>query len=336
MKCVRLLTAGFVLVSAPLRAQDVVINHKPVGCVVAGKLPRLESGFEPAAAVAQARVYFRAGGTPNWYFVPMARDGKSFQGVLPKPLESTKTIEYYIETLDAAVNSSRTSEYSAQVVSDPGACSKKLLVATVAAAAKVAVGLPAGASGLSLVPAGFTADGIVAAGAAGAAGATSAAGSGGAGVGTAGAAAGGGIGATALVLGGVAVAGAAAAVVVSHKGGTDSSQPGANNGPARTSYRVAFSPGIDVSVCGGPSLGWLSQGLLVDAQGNFNEVWSPDQPNTLRVTGQLTATTLNATLSCARTGTPTGSMSATGSGGSYSGTFDFAGSRGTIQVTKTS
>lgn len=115
-----------------LQAQAVAINHKPVGCVVAGKLPRLESGFEPAAAVAQARVYFRAGGTPNWYFVAMTPDGKSFQGVLPKPLKSTKTLEYYIETLDAAVNSSRTSEYSAQVVSDPGACSKKLLVATVA------------------------------------------------------------------------------------------------------------------------------------------------------------------------------------------------------------
>lgn len=284
MRCVRLLTAGFVLVSAPLRAQDVVIDHKPVGCVVAGRLPRLESGFEPPAAVAQARVYFRASGTPSWYFVPMARAGKSFQGVLPKPLKSTRTIEYYIEALDAAVNSSRTSEYSAQVVSDPGACSKNLLVATVAAAAKVAVGLPAGASGLSLVPAGFAADGIVAAGAAGAAGATSAAGGG------AGAGAGGGIGAGALVVAGVVVAGGAAAAVVT-KGGDDENSgntgPGSTSGPGGTVYGILFTPppGIDVSVCAGRPLVWFGQNLGVDSNGNFNDVWSPGEPNTLRATG---------------------------------------------------
>jgi hypothetical protein len=327
------------LVASPSRA-EIVVSHDAVGCVVAGKLPRFESGFKPLDAVVRARVYFRTSGTPNWYFVPMTRAGATFQGVLPKPLKTTRAIDYYIETLDAAANSSRSEEYTAQVVSGAGSCSRKLLVATVVAAAKVAVGLPAGISGLSLVPAGFAADGVVAAGAAGALGATSAAGGGGgAGAAGAGAATGGGLSTTALVIGGVAVAGGAAAVVASKSGGDSSNTSGQGTGSGTSAYySVNFGAppaGLNVSVCVGRSLSWNSQAIAnLDAGGNFTVTWAPSDPNTLRVVGTVTATAVSATLTCVNGAGAAGSINATGGGGSYSGSFSFNGSQGPVTITR--
>ena len=134
------------------------------------------------------------------------------------------------------------------------------------------------------------------------------------------------------MIGGVAVAGAAAAVVVGKGGGSDSSS-GACGYANTCAYNLAFlpsPPGILVSICTGvvTSSGLTGQSLTVDSQGNFNDVSS----NIIRVAGRLTETSFNATMSCANGSGPTGSMTATGSGWSYNGTFDFAGSRGTIQV----
>ena len=72
---------------------------------------------------------------------------------------------------------------------------------------------------------------------------------------------------------------------------------------------------------------------LADANGNFNETWSVNEPNTMRVAGQVTATTFQATLTCVN-GAQSGSISATGSTNSYSGTFAFGASTGQISVRK--
>src|SRR5207244_6099875 len=51
------------LVSATVAgAQGLTINHDEVGCLVAGKYPKLQACFTPAGDVKQARVYFRAQG----------------------------------------------------------------------------------------------------------------------------------------------------------------------------------------------------------------------------------------------------------------------------------
>jgi hypothetical protein len=317
-------------------AQHVSIDHAAVSCVVSGRLPELTSAFDPADNVAQARVYFRAGGTPHWYYVPMTRDGGAFKAVLPKPLDTTKSVEYYVEAVDKAAEASRSAEYSAQVVPLPAACGTAMKVASIAAAAKVLVGVPAGTSGLALVPAGFAADGVAAAAAAGVA--ATGGGSSGAGAAAGAAASGGGIGATTLVLGGVAVAGAATAVAVKRGGDSDSGDDGA--GMQHVQYSVNFlastsapgGPGMNVSACAGRPVFWSSQSIVADPSGNFDTVWSPSEPNTLRVRGSVTANTFSATLGCASGGSASGSFSANGSGGTYNGTYEFAGATGTVQI----
>ena len=72
---VRVALAALFLASPTLvAAQGVEIDHKAVGCIVAGKFPRMNACFTPAASLARARVYFRPEGTPSWYYVDMKSD----------------------------------------------------------------------------------------------------------------------------------------------------------------------------------------------------------------------------------------------------------------------
>jgi hypothetical protein len=310
-------------------AQAPSIEHRPVACATAEKFPRLEAGFSPADTVATAKVVFQ-GQTTDWYAVAMKREGALFAGVLPKPRKDLKSFRYYIEVTDKAMGTSRTPEYTAAVVDSASACKGKVMAAALGSASVILQG-PAG---IAAIPAGFAPAGVVAGSAAGSGTVAGAAGASGAG-------AGGGIGATALVLGGVAVVGGAVAVGAS-KGGNDSesgsSSPGTTgSGNVGAVYNVIFlpsPPGIDVSVCAGRSLTWGSQALSgVDAGGNFNMTWAPNEPNTLRISGQLTATGFQATLACV-SGAQTGSISASGSNFSYTGTFTFGNSRGQVSITK--
>lgn len=193
------------------RAEGIAIDHKPVGCMVAGKFPRLEARFDPGDQVVRARVSFHAEGDTRWYFVDMKPDGASFVGVLPQPLKTIKTIHYYIEVAGKDVAEGRTEEYS-PVVAGAGECDRRgVLVAGVLASAKVAVGAStagAAAAGVPLVPVGFSGAGVVAAGSA--TGAT----------GVAGAAATGGGSHTGLILGGIGAAGAGVAAAVLAGGGS--------------------------------------------------------------------------------------------------------------------
>lgn len=303
------------------------IEHAPVACVAAEKFPRLEARVAPAESVAAVRLVFQ-GQTADWYSVAMKPEGAVFAGVLPKPKKDLKSLRYYIEVTDKAMGTNRTAEYTAAVVDSAGACKGKLMAVGLASASVILQG-PAGVAAL---PAGFASSGVVAGSAAGSGSAVGAAGAGGG--------AGGGIGATALVLGGVAVAGGAVAVGMS-KGGDDSPSgstgSGTSSGNVGAVYNIRFlpsPPGIDVSVCAGRSLTWGSQALSgVDAGGNFNMTWAPNEPNTLRISGQLTATNFQATLACV-SGAQSGSISATGSNSSYSGTFTFGNSNGQVSITK--
>src|SRR5438552_10891233 len=151
--------------------QGPAIGHAPVGCVVAGKFPRFEARFDPAATVARALVHFRPEGGTQWYAVAMKRDAQGFAGVLPKPKSSLTAFRYYIDVTDSAFATSRTAEYTTAVVTGPGACRGKV-VASALGSASVLLEAPAGAP---VVPAGFASSGVAGAGAgtagAGAAGA---------------------------------------------------------------------------------------------------------------------------------------------------------------------
>src|SRR5439155_2245504 len=49
----------------------VSIEHRDVGCIVAGHYPKLEACFSPEASVGRRRVQFRAAGSDPWYYVDM-------------------------------------------------------------------------------------------------------------------------------------------------------------------------------------------------------------------------------------------------------------------------
>jgi hypothetical protein len=150
-------------------AQDgLTIDHKAVGCIVAGQFPRMTACLLPGPAVAQTRVYFRASGTPHWYFVSGTQAMPCHFYILPKPRKTTLNVDYYVAGTSKeyaqikAFTESRTAEYKPDVVASAGECRKDVPVAPFVGKATVVVGATAGAP---VIPAGFFTTGIVGAGA---------------------------------------------------------------------------------------------------------------------------------------------------------------------------
>jgi hypothetical protein len=110
------------LIPALAQGEGPVIDHRPIGCVEAGHFPRVTARFGPPAAISRARLFFRAGGTPNWYYLGMQAEGNVFSGVLPRPGKSLKRVEYYVEATDKALVTTRSAEFSAAVVAHAGEC----------------------------------------------------------------------------------------------------------------------------------------------------------------------------------------------------------------------
>ena len=220
-------------VSSGIVAGTLAIDHQDVGCIVGDRYPRLDACFTPAGDLGNAKVLFRAGDADPWYAVDLMPEGACHIAYLPKPLEKTTEIQYYVTAVDKAFNERQQPDtapeaaYRARVVRNQGDCDRLKRVAAsvksvgkpiVVAAARTGAGAPA-ALGALLV--GFSQEGVILATAAvvgtvGAAGGTVVTG---AGAGAAGS--GGGIGTgTLAVAGGVVVAGALVAVVAGG-GGVD-------------------------------------------------------------------------------------------------------------------
>lgn len=213
---------AFALAPRGLLAEAPVIEHEGAGCVVANRFPRIEARITPEENVARARVYFRAEGTPHWYFVDMAGEAGRFAAALPKPKPSLKRLEYYVEATDKVMGSSRSAEHTPAVVGSPAECRSGMALATALVQAVVKVGMigPAGAP-LS-IPVGFASEGIVSASTGAAAGSA------------------GGVSGKALAIGGAAAAGGAAAIAAAAGGG--SSEPTAAPTPAPTPAPAAPAP----------------------------------------------------------------------------------------------
>ncbi len=235
---------GVVVMSTSANAQSVKIEHQPAACAVSEKFPRFEARFLPPESVAVARIFFQGENRAEWFAVVMKPEGASFAGVLPKPKKSLKAFRYYIEVTDKALVTSRSTEYTTQVVSSSGECSGKAVAGTLGSASVLLQG-PAGAAAL---PAGFASTGVTAAGSASGSAAGSSTGAAGvAGAAGAAAAAGGGLSGGAVV-GIVAGAGAAAAgvAVAAGKGSESGPAPGTGGSPSptpptATSYTGPFS-----------------------------------------------------------------------------------------------
>jgi hypothetical protein len=307
-----LLAVALAPLSAELLAQAPAVDHSGVGCVVADRFPVIEARFSPQASVGRARVYFRAAGTAAWYFVDMQPAGGGYRGVLPRPRKSIQAIDYYVEVVDTELRSNRSADFKPAVVGSREECRGGMTLAMSLTTAKLVVGA---ASGAASVPAGFASAGVTAAGSAGTAGAGAAAGAGGL--------------STGLVVGLVAAGAAGVGAAVVKSGGDDqgSSSSGGAPPPA-TQLTITFTPGIDVSVCGGAN-SFSAQGVTLRSDGSFDETWSPSTPNVMRATGRADASSLQATLTCASRPGPTGSLSASGSGYNMTGTFSFGNAAAT-------
>jgi hypothetical protein len=99
----------------------IEIEHQAPACVAAGQYARLDACFRPASQLARARLYFRAFGTPDWFYVEMKPGTPCHKGTLPKPKKDIGRIEYYISATDRRSSETRTKDATLLVTSD-GRC----------------------------------------------------------------------------------------------------------------------------------------------------------------------------------------------------------------------
>ncbi len=167
-------------VAAPTGA-PLSIEHRDVGCIVAGHYPKLEACFSPDASVGRGRVLFRAAGSDPWYYVDMSRDGSCYSAVLPRPKPELKGLEYFVDVIDKAFAEAHKPErapeqaFTPRVVKKQDDCdpARKMALFLPRLASPIVVGIarsPAG-SVLSAVAAkaleshalltGFSSDGVI-------------------------------------------------------------------------------------------------------------------------------------------------------------------------------
>jgi hypothetical protein len=165
-------------------ATATTILHDPIGCMIAGQFPLVNAGIEPAASVARARVYFRSSQSPNWYYVEMtpADGGSGFSGKLPRPRLEASPVTYYIQATTTEFGDAQIGEVESIVVADAVECEERVL-APLGPPGEVTVF--SAATGAAIAPAGFAVGGLALT-----------------------------LGTVALVVGGAAAAGIAAAVTV--------------------------------------------------------------------------------------------------------------------------
>lgn len=215
------LIGALVLAASSAALAQLVIDHDGVDCVVTGSFPLIQARLEPRGEVAQARVYFRALGTPHWYYVEMKSDGAAaFEATLPRPLDSLKGIDYYIEGIGRGVAESRTRDHSARVIADSRGCPTGLKLASALGSAPSGL-LVGAAEGAPALPPGFSNVSLVST-------------AGGSAVGAAGAGAAGSGGISTGVLVGLGTAAAGGVAVAVARGGDDGTGTGATDGGAPT------------------------------------------------------------------------------------------------------
>ena len=167
---------------APATPAPVTIEHDAVDCIVAGRYPQMGACVAPSDRVGRAQIHFRAGDSGPWYAVDMYAGGACLEGVLPKPLATAGTVEYFVDVIDRTFNETRRPErapdtpITARVVAKEADCQPMRQMARfVSRTSPVVVRLARDASGRAIdaagaqavgtgTPAGFSPDGVVVAG----------------------------------------------------------------------------------------------------------------------------------------------------------------------------
>jgi hypothetical protein len=262
--------------AARAEGAPVSIDHRDVGCVVAGQYPKFEACFSPDESVGRGRVLFRAAATDPWYYVDMSREGACYSAILPKPKPQLKTFEYFVDVMDKAFAESHKPErapeqsFAPRVVNKQEDCdpARKMALFLPRLVKPVVVGIARNPSGgvLSAVAAkaleskllltGFAPDGVIVSSTGAAPGAS--AGSSTAGSTSAGGAGGGGI-PTIAIVGGVVAAAALVAVAAAGGGGGDGGS-GSGSGSGGGGSGGSAPGGGGASSVAGPWLGNSSSG----------------------------------------------------------------------------
>lgn len=133
-----------VAAQAPSAPGALVIEHEAPGCVTAGRYFRLAACVRPPDALARARVYFRAGGTADWFYVDMSGTPPCLEAVLPRPKRGLERLEYYVAATDRSFAETRT-PVRAALVREDGPCEAGP-VAPVVEKASVVIGSASGAA----------------------------------------------------------------------------------------------------------------------------------------------------------------------------------------------
>lgn len=120
--------SGAAGIAAALEAPPApAIAHDPLRCVQASEFPRVGAGVTSTVGVRGARVYFKAHGQTDWYYVDMrVLEGARYLALLPRPLPETKQLDYYVHALDAQVQMAQTDTYDPEVTRGQCALRKKL------------------------------------------------------------------------------------------------------------------------------------------------------------------------------------------------------------------
>ncbi len=113
------------LLCAPIRASadESRFTHEPPECVVADFLLPIHFTLQGIDSVEEARVYFRAQGAEDFYYVKAeAQDNGDYQSLLPAPESSVEAIEYVLLVVKRDGESVKTPQCSVPL-HPPGTCS---------------------------------------------------------------------------------------------------------------------------------------------------------------------------------------------------------------------
>jgi len=120
----RPIAAALLLLIAPsaFANQPPDIDHQPSACTLANQTLNLCATVTDDGQVAKVRIYFRREGDTFYSFTDMAFGGINFCGTVPAPRErKMRVLEYYIQAIDDAYETQRTSTYKLPVALE-GAC----------------------------------------------------------------------------------------------------------------------------------------------------------------------------------------------------------------------
>lgn len=91
-----------ILGSVGVSAQEPQLTVTPPTCVAPGLSSVVSVALQPETGWSEVRAYFRAAGTPDYYYVVLRNEGSGqYWATLPLPQTDTSAVELYVSAVDA-------------------------------------------------------------------------------------------------------------------------------------------------------------------------------------------------------------------------------------------